>query len=97
MSRGFHAAFDWRTLEPKGRPLGDRALLRLQGSGGTWFELLYREEFVTEGLFDRLVRKTLVRVEEHRGRALVRSETVDREVAVKPPKPLPASDDPDFF
>jgi hypothetical protein len=36
------AAFDWNENAPKGKPLGDKAVMKLQSSGGTWFVATYQ-------------------------------------------------------
>ena len=36
-------AFDWESLRPKGRPLGDRAVMKRQDEGGSYFVATYQQ------------------------------------------------------
>lgn len=38
----FSIDFDWSTSKPKGKALGDRAVMKLQSTGGTWFRATYQ-------------------------------------------------------
>lgn len=60
----FTAEFDWEKQTPKGKPLGDKPVMRLQSEGGLWYLSTYQE---TANL-----PESLWLVEEHRGRELLR-------------------------
>jgi hypothetical protein len=38
----FSRDFDWSASKPKGKPLGDRAVMKLQSTGETWFLATYQ-------------------------------------------------------
>jgi hypothetical protein len=63
----FTENFDWDKLAPKGRSLGDRAIIKLQDAGSPWYVTSYQESD-----FDGPI---LCTVREHLGRVYVR--TVD--------------------
>jgi hypothetical protein len=54
----FSAEFDWTANKPKGKPLGDKAVMKLQSAGGTWFRATYQR---------RGDNTTLAVVEEYKG------------------------------
>jgi hypothetical protein len=55
----FTTEFDWESLKPKGKPLGDRAVMKLQSEGQSWFLSTY------QGIGEQL---TLRVVERYRGK-----------------------------
>jgi hypothetical protein len=55
----FTTDFDWETLKPKGKPLGDRAVMKLQSEEQSWF----LSTFQLNG-----EKSTLVVVERYRGK-----------------------------
>ncbi len=73
VDRVFTANFDRQKRKPKGRKLGDRAVLRRQTAGETWFLSHYQERWDGE----ELIEKKLVLVVEHRGREVVASSELD--------------------
>lgn len=90
--------FNWEERKPSGRSLKNRGVMKLQQEGRPWFKLHYREEYVDLTPYsEALARRTLVLVEEFRGRELVRSETMEIELPVARPATDVAPDDPDSF
>ena len=59
----FTREFDWEKLKPKGKPLGDRAVMKLQSEEQTWFVSTYQK--IGE-------QSTLMVVESYRGKELER-------------------------
>lgn len=57
----FTREFDWEKLQPKGKPLGDRAVMKLQSDEQTWFVSTYQK--IGE-------QPTLMVVESYRGKQL---------------------------
>jgi hypothetical protein len=74
-------------------------VIKAQLSGGVYYVLYIDEDYVERSeSSDELVRRNLTRVEEHKGRAVIRSEPMNVEL------PLPRkktgdvrTDDPDTF
>ena len=89
--------FSWEKRKPTGRSLKDRGVMKVQQEGRAWFKLHYREEYVDLTPYsEALARRTLVLVEEFRGRELVRSETMEIEIPI-PRADTVVPDDPDSF
>ena len=91
--------FDWAKRKPRGRSLKDRGVGKVQREGRAWFKLHYREEYVDLTPYsEALARKTLVLVEEVRGKELVRSEAMELDIPLpRPDSGDVAPDDPDAF
>jgi hypothetical protein len=60
----FTAEFDWQKQTPKGKVLGDKAVMRRQTEGDFWYVSTYQETASQP--------ESLWLVEEHRGRELLR-------------------------
>ena len=99
MSIEYYAKFDWAAMKVVGLPLRHNEVAELRDNGKTWFLLDFREEFDSEGLFDTLVAKTLVKVDEYRGnQGPLRTQAVAIEMPVKKaPARSVRSEDPDAF
>ncbi len=69
---------DSRTLMPKGKALGDRAVLALQRAGASWFRVVRQEVYGADG---QLKSRSIRLVEEFRGAERIGLTEVDhREV-----------------
>lgn len=95
----YWSGFDWERKRPKGRSLGDRAVMNAQRDKRTYYVLHVREEYVeVSPLADELVRRVLTCVDEfENGGRLSRCEEMSLELPLPPKKPVVQSDDPDFF
>jgi hypothetical protein len=92
----WRTGFDWKKRKPTGRSMKDRAIIKAQQEGRTWFKLHYLEEYVEVTAYsEALARKTLVLVEEFLGEDLVRSEPMEVSVPVPPQRKVGGGDEPD--
>ena len=66
----YFASFDWQRIRPVGRALGDRAVIKRQQAGATWFRV-FTQEVYDEA--DTLVEATVRLVEKYVGTETVRT------------------------
>ena len=66
----YFASFDWQRIRPDGRALGDRAVIKRQQAGATWFRLSIQEVYDE---VDTLVEATVRLVEQYVGTEIVRA------------------------
>lgn len=71
----YRGGFDWTSLKPKGRALGDRATMRRQSEGREWYVLSFQERYSDS---DELESSELCLVEHYLGMELVRIEELPR-------------------
>ena len=66
----YFASFDWQRTRPIGRALGDRAIIKRQQAGATWFRVSIQEVYDEA---DALVEATVRLVEQYVGTETVRT------------------------
>ena len=71
----YFASFDWQRSQPIGRALGDRATVKRQQAGATWFRVSTQEVYDEA---DTLVEATVRLVEQYVGTEAVRTAELPR-------------------